>query len=622
MNKKLLYIFAVLIFAVNSWAADQNIYLDNAGSGAGTIGDPYGAFSEINWTTGGTYSIYDWVAGGDDVYINLAKGATWRETYTPGTSGASGRHITTQAYGSGDDPIVSTADVNTSWTRVNDGDGIDVWEGGAVSGDPEFFYALDDGATERNTYFRGAYNSWASYSDRTFFGTRGNGNYYIGTAGENQNPGSVEIGTREHALEVVSKNYLTFIDIDFQGPNGIPTGSYTSVQDYGIVDITGTSTNIIIGDSESVLPDSVNVKYGTEGIRLYGGSVSNITVQKSTIKNCWGGFYIYHGNHDSDRNVLITDSVISNIAEVPYEANGDRAAIGCNTVRGIRVRKCYIHDVGSATMVGEKLDPAVNFAAAQDIEVSWCLIKDVAKGGLSCSNLSTETVERIVFKYNIIDNWAAFPILPASENHSGIRIGTTVSGASYGDMWIIGNVLTNASAPGASYNHAGIFFSSNQQTETGTFTISNNITNNLDNMDYEFYFAGGAYTDFIIKNNCFYQSGSTYIARAAVEHDVDSLNAAHANFADNIATTPDLDADYHLGASSTCDGNGFTLDAAYDDGIDEDTTWSPLSVTTSAQNTPWDIGALIYDTETPAGDATVTISSGSIALGDHALTFQ
>jgi len=55
--KKLLYIFAILIFAVNSWAVDRNIYLDNAGAGAGTIGDPYGALSEINWTTGGSQTL-------------------------------------------------------------------------------------------------------------------------------------------------------------------------------------------------------------------------------------------------------------------------------------------------------------------------------------------------------------------------------------------------------------------------------------------------------------------------------------------------------------------------------------------------------------------------------------
>ena len=67
--KKLLYMLIVLLFAFNSWAADQNIYLDNAGTGAGSIGDPYGAFSEINWTTGGANSIFDWVGAGDDVFL-------------------------------------------------------------------------------------------------------------------------------------------------------------------------------------------------------------------------------------------------------------------------------------------------------------------------------------------------------------------------------------------------------------------------------------------------------------------------------------------------------------------------------------------------------------------------
>ena len=83
--------------------ADQNIYIDSAAApgGDGTIGTPYNTLSDINWTT-----VQGWVTGGDTVYVNLAKGSTFNETMTVGASGASGRPVTVQAYGSGDDPII------------------------------------------------------------------------------------------------------------------------------------------------------------------------------------------------------------------------------------------------------------------------------------------------------------------------------------------------------------------------------------------------------------------------------------------------------------------------------------------------------------------------------------
>ncbi len=76
-------------------------------------------------------------------------------------------------------------------------------------------------------------------------------------------------------------------------------------------------------------------------------------------------------------------------------------------MRGVRVRNCYIHDHGSATLTGAIIDFAVTFAAAQDVEVSWCLIKNVARGGISIAHNEIQTIQNVVFKYNIIDNWAA-----------------------------------------------------------------------------------------------------------------------------------------------------------------------------------------------------------------------
>ena len=81
-------------FTVQSPESLENIYLDAGGSGAGTEADPYGSFSEINWTT-----IAEWVEAGHAVNINLKCGAEWSEQLNIGAIGTSDSPITIQPYG-------------------------------------------------------------------------------------------------------------------------------------------------------------------------------------------------------------------------------------------------------------------------------------------------------------------------------------------------------------------------------------------------------------------------------------------------------------------------------------------------------------------------------------------
>ena len=88
--------------------ADQNIYISSTASpgGDGSLSSPYNSFSNINWTTSGDNSIFDWVAAGDDVFINLKRGETFSESLTVNTSGAENHPIVIQPYDTGDDPII------------------------------------------------------------------------------------------------------------------------------------------------------------------------------------------------------------------------------------------------------------------------------------------------------------------------------------------------------------------------------------------------------------------------------------------------------------------------------------------------------------------------------------
>ena len=117
-----------LLFYSFGFSADQpdfpKIYIDEGcgGTHVGSQANPYDDLSDINWTTGGDNSIFDYLAGSptQSPTIYLKKGDTWREQMTIGCSGTATYPIIITSYGSGADPIISGAIdyVGSSWTQL------------------------------------------------------------------------------------------------------------------------------------------------------------------------------------------------------------------------------------------------------------------------------------------------------------------------------------------------------------------------------------------------------------------------------------------------------------------------------------------------------------------------
>ena len=108
--------------------ADQedfpDIYIDGSSGGDGSEASPYTNLSDVNWTTGGDNSIYDYLnnSPSQSPTIHLAKGVSWRETMTAGCDGTATYPIIITSYGSGADPIIlgsTDADIAGSWTRYD-----------------------------------------------------------------------------------------------------------------------------------------------------------------------------------------------------------------------------------------------------------------------------------------------------------------------------------------------------------------------------------------------------------------------------------------------------------------------------------------------------------------------
>ncbi len=108
---------------VTGYSSSTSAYVDiievRYPDGDGSQAAPYNELSDINWTTGGDNSIYDYLDGtpSESPTIYLQKGDTWREQMTVGCSGTATYPIVITSYGSGNDPIINGARVIETWTQ-------------------------------------------------------------------------------------------------------------------------------------------------------------------------------------------------------------------------------------------------------------------------------------------------------------------------------------------------------------------------------------------------------------------------------------------------------------------------------------------------------------------------
>lgn len=98
---RIIVLFLSTLFAVTSYSAELNIYVDSFAmeDGDGKKRSPYRNFREINWEKV-QYSISQNIP----VYINVKRGGVWREQLNVQASGARGVPITILPYGNSYEP--------------------------------------------------------------------------------------------------------------------------------------------------------------------------------------------------------------------------------------------------------------------------------------------------------------------------------------------------------------------------------------------------------------------------------------------------------------------------------------------------------------------------------------
>ncbi|GAJ10539.1 unnamed protein product, partial [marine sediment metagenome] len=118
-----------------AWGADQadwpNIYIDAdaAGSGVGSQLDPYAGFDEINWTTTGDNSVFDYYDGApsESVRVRLQRDDTWNDFFVQMEGGVSGYPLIFQPYGTGAKPKIKYSYMWGAWEEDAGDGGSPLW---------------------------------------------------------------------------------------------------------------------------------------------------------------------------------------------------------------------------------------------------------------------------------------------------------------------------------------------------------------------------------------------------------------------------------------------------------------------------------------------------------------
>jgi hypothetical protein len=249
--------------------------VNGSDSNPGTLAEPWKTIAKVNATT---------LSPGQSV--GFKSGGVWRETLTPGQSGASGNPITFSAYGTGADPLFlasTAASTSGAWTSG----GSNLWYD-TVSAAPATVWmdgsALPLAASQAALIAGGTLDQW--WWD-------GSSKVYVNSGSNSVAPTDVG-GVGTHAFEIPQRDNC----------------SLTNLRSY-------------------IVLDSLDCAYTNSA----GMSVSNsdhVTVQNSTVSQTWKTGMIFAG----DTNLAINNNTVS------YAGRLGTATTDTEDASGVSVDNC------------------------------------------------------------------------------------------------------------------------------------------------------------------------------------------------------------------------------------------------------------------------------------------
>jgi len=508
-----------------------NYYVDATlgdDSNPGTQTQPWKTISKVNSTN---------LSAGDNIYFK--RGETWRETLTVPSSGTDGNPITFGAYGTGNKPKISGADVITGWSGP-DANG-EYYKSGFTTAP---YVVLRDGS-RINKVTEGSLgaNEWKYDS----------GTLYLGFDPSSH---TIEAGQRTSPITINGKSYITIENITVYGGNNRADTDAAG----GNICIYGTSNNIILNYITS---------YGCHfsGIGIGGSDVSDVTISNVTVYDTLGcGIRFASGVTDSTlSNFTVHDcAMLASDDGAGGDGGGIEVTSDCNN---ISISSGEVYNTG-AGLTSQGADPGIAVYESTNIDVTRVKIHDCYGGGTYYRSVTAGHPSSGNFTYNIVYNNGNVS-MPTGSVLVGLRTG----GVENAEVTI--NVYNNVF-----YNNLCDYVDMNDVM--GMVYVAGYTTINFKNNilkdpigDYSCYMLVKSSASYTASNNCYHTIGDNnrwnwnYSYKYSLSEWESASGETNSLNLDPSFVDPD-NGDFHLKVSSPC------IDAGTDVGLDRDFDHNPV----------------------------------------------
>jgi len=524
---------------------------DAAPGGDGSFATPWKTLSQITGLTPGTA-------------VLLNRGDIWRERLVLSTSGTSGNPIILGAYGSGDTPVISGADLITGWT-VHDGN---VWKADAPTWGPQVWFDSDTRGKKETSL--GAVDAvydwyWASNVLYTYSTTDPDTTW--------TSPG-IEICTRPtddlHGILEIAANYITVEDL--------------------------------------------HIKHsGRRGLRV-NGATSPI-IRRCLVTGSLDGGIVVPGTLSRTNGLLVEDCEITRCA-LRWADGVEQAKsepISLERVDGFTVRRCKVHT--------NLMEGIVSKYGSNNGNIYHNIVYDNGRyiPDPPTWNNSIQIYLDGSYNMNVYQNWVS----GGTYTFQGIVIGVEQNDYPTHDIYVWGNVIRNCSE-GMRFGTMG----APTVDMYDLFVVNNSFIDCVDRGIYfNTACQGDLAADIWIKNNLFWHStgyaildattGNEALALAEITHNAFRTGEdSETKGADYIETAAPAFADYDesnyaLTADSPYIGVGTNAGTPFWQCLQAGSTWTGGVVTADQRNYGvWDIGAFVWTGGSDPGQTT-TFFEGS-----------